>query len=315
MVSAARPVAESKVPHLGDLRAQVAGVLLSLHPGDRVPTVRSLARDFGVSVGATQGALARLEEMGAVHIQPRGRMGAYMHSRSIGKLWLEAEREPLIVALPLPNTQHVNGLATAVKALFADADVPSFCVFMRGSRQRFEALRQGRCHIAVMSALAAEERLPDETIVLELPAETLVAAHRVYFAERAGEHPSTRRLRVILDRDSADFQRIAEVEFGRLDVDWVPGTYNQLNRLLREDQADAGIWDIEEDVGRLQPAVLNRPLSPHAIDALRGRDTKATFVAKFGADSVRAVVTGALRADRLTAIQRQVIDGDRVAEY
>jgi hypothetical protein len=266
-------------------------------------------------VGAVQAALVRLEEIGAVQIEPRGRRGTFLRQRSLGKLWLEAEREPLIVALPLPNTQHVNGLATGVRALFADAGVPSFCVFMRGSRQRFQALRQGRCHVAVMSALAAEERLPSETIMLELPAETLVAEHRVYYVDRMRENASDRQLRVILDHDSADFQRIAEIEFGLLGVDFVAGSYNQLNRLLREDQADAGVWDVEEDVGRMQPPVLNRPLSPRTLEILRGRDTRATFVAGIDADSVRDVVTAVLRPDKIVAIQREVIDAERVAEY
>ena len=302
-------------PRSGDLRSQVARMLLSLQPGDRVPTVRSFALAFAVSVGAAQAALARLEEMGAVQIQQQGRLGAYLRSRSVGALWVEAEREPLIVALPIPNTRHVNGLATAVKALFAEAEVPSFCVFIRGSRQRLEALRHGRCHIAVMSALAAEERLPDETIVLELPGGTLVEEHRVYYVEREGKSAPDRRLRVILDRDSADFQRIAEIEFGLREVDYVPGTYNQLSRLLRENRADAGIWDVEEDVGGVGPSVHNRPLSPRALEILHGRDTKASFVASFSADTVRTVVTAALRPDRMTSIQREVIDGDKVPEY
>ena len=314
-MSAPRRAAGEAVPGGGDLRSQVARVLLSLQPGDRIPTVRALALALGVSVGSAQAALARLEEVGAVHIQPQGRLGAYLRTRSIGVLWVEAEREPLIVALPIPNTRHVNGLATAVKALFWEAGVPSFCVFIRGSRQRLDALRQGRCHVAVMSALAAEERLPDETIVLELPGGTLVEEHRVYFIERTGDSAADRRLRVILDRDSADFQRIAEIEFGSREVDYVPGTYNQLNRLLRENRADAGIWDVEEDVGRVEPSVHNRPLSTRALEVLRARDTKATFIASFGAVAVRAVVTAALRADQIASIQREVIDGDRAPEY
>ena len=298
-----------------DLSARVAGALLAVTPGDRLPTVRALARTNNVSVGAAQAALAGLERIGAVEIEQRGRQGAFLLTRSIGLLWTEAEHEPLITAMPLPNTQHCNGLATAVKSLLADAGVPAFCVFIRGSRQRLEALRRGRAHVAVMSALAAEERLPTESIVLELPAQTLVAEHRVYYVDPSPAGDGRRPLRVMLDRDSADFQRLAEIEFAGGDVEFIEGTYNQLNRLLREDRADAGIWDVEEGLAALPPPILSRPLSERSLALLRERNTRATFVARSGDDAVRIVLAATLKPADFLRIQREVISGERVAEY
>lgn len=299
----------------GDLSAEVARTLLTLAPGDRLPTVRMLAEANSVSVGAAQAALAGLERVGAVEIDQRGRQGAFMRKRSIGLLWTEAEREPLIAAMPLPNTQHCNGLATAIKSLLVDAGVPAFCVFIRGSRQRLEALRRNRAHFAVMSALAAEERLPTESIVLELPAQTLVQEHRVYYVDRSGGGVDGRRMRVMLDRDSADFQRLAEIEFGDGDVEFIEGTYNQLKRLLREDRADAGIWDVEEGLAGLPPPILSRPLSERSLALLRERNTRATFVARSGDEAVRNVLAAALKPAEFLRIQREVISGERVAEY
>jgi len=300
---------------MGRLSSQVARLLLALAPGDRLPTVRTLAETNHVSVGAAQAAVAGLERVGAIEIDQRGRQGAYLRRRSFGLLWTAAEGEPLIAAMPLPNTQHCNGLATAVKSLLADAEVPAFCVFIRGSRQRLEALRHGRAHVAVMSALAAEERLSTESIVLELPAQTLVQEHRVYYVDRPHHGLDGRRLRVMLDRDSADFQRLAEIEFAGNEVDFVDGTYNQLNRLLREDRADAGIWDVEEGLVSLPPPILSRPLSDRTLRFLRERNTRATFVARSGDDAVRSVLAATLKPVEFVRIQREVIAGERVAEY
>jgi hypothetical protein len=285
-----------------------------LAPDDRLPTIRTLAHANGVSIGAAQGALAGLESRGAVQIEQRGRRGAFLLRRSLGLLWTEAYGEPLIVAMPLPNTQHCNGLATAIRSLLSDAGVPTFCVFVRGSRNRLDALRRRRAHVAVMSALAAEERLPTESIVLELPTQTLVYEHRVYYVDRAGDG-SPKCLRVVLDRDSADFQRLTEIEFGNTDVEFIEGTYSQLHRLLREDRADAGVWDVEEGVIALPPPILSRPLSDRALEIIKGRNTRATFVAASADHAVRSVLTAALKPEVLLQIQREVISGERVPEY
>jgi hypothetical protein len=296
-----------------DLVAILAREFLGLHTGDRIPTVRAIAKHHGVGVGSAHGALARIEEMGAVEVDRRGRNGAFLRRRNVGTLWFLAEREPLIVALPLPNTPHCNGLATAVTSLLRDAHVRCYCAFIRGSRQRLQALRDGRCHVAVMSALAAEERLPTEAIALELPVETLVAEHRVYYLERQTRKSGP--VRVMLDRDSADFERLAEIEFRDNDVTFVEGTYNQLGRLLRDDLADAGIWDVEEGLSRLPPPILSRPLSDRSLAELRGRNTRATFVVRGDEDPVRYLVGAVLDPQTILGTQREVISGDRIAEY
>jgi DNA-binding transcriptional regulator YhcF (GntR family) len=74
-----------------DLLARIAGVVLGANPGDRLPTLRSLAADHGVSVGAAQAALARFEAIGAVQIESRERQGAILRQRVIGAMWFEAE--------------------------------------------------------------------------------------------------------------------------------------------------------------------------------------------------------------------------------
>jgi hypothetical protein len=295
------------------LLAELAREFLGLNVDNRLPTVRAIARHHVVSVGTAHSALARIEEVGAIEVDRRGRNGAFLQRRDVGALWFLAEREPLIVALPLPNTPHCHGLATAVTSLLRDAHVRCYCVFIRGSRQRLQALRDRRCHVAVMSALAAEERLGTEVIALELPVQTLVAEHRVYFAER----PATagNRVRVVLDRDSADFERLAEIEFRGAQVEFVEGTYNQLGRLLREDLADAGIWDVEEGHTRLPPPIRSRPLSDRSLAELRGRNTRATFVAPANHDSVRHVIAAALDSQAILRIQQEVMAGDRTAEY
>ena len=185
-----------------ELRRRVAGTLLGIEPGQRLPTIRQLASRHRASIGATQETLARLEAEGGVAIDRRGRLGATLRSRSIGALWAAAEGVPLIVSLPLPNTPRTEGLATAIKSLLTDAGVEVYLVFSRGSRHRLVELRQGRCHLVVLSALAARELCGSgERVLLELPAPSFVREHRVYYADRAEGMNGPPR--VVIDRDRA----------------------------------------------------------------------------------------------------------------
>ena len=57
-----------------------------------------------------------------------------------------------------------------------------FLIFVRGSRQRLQAVRDGRCHLAVMSGFAAAQLCgPEDAVVVGLPALTYNTGHRVFY--------------------------------------------------------------------------------------------------------------------------------------
>lgn len=297
-----------------ELRRRVARALLQLNDGDRLPTVRELSRSLDGSLGATQVQLVRLEDEHALVVERRGRNGSFLIGRDLGALWLASERTPLIIGLPLPSTPRIHGLATAIKTLFGEAGVDNYLVFVRGSRNRLGALRLGRCHIAVMSSLAANERRKRvEPVVLELPAGSFVREHRVYFLASRGEE--SRMPRVIIDRDSADFVTLTNLEFGEK-AEPVEATYMQFSRLLRERRVDAAILDIEEVDGSLPSFVTSRALSTRVLTEVGGANTRAAFVSRNPvAASVSQLVRACLIPERVLAIQEEVISGARVPEY
>lgn len=65
----------SPVPPYEQLRAQIAGLIAvgSLHPDDRLPSVRQLAADLGLATGTVARAYRELEQAGSV--EGRGRHG------------------------------------------------------------------------------------------------------------------------------------------------------------------------------------------------------------------------------------------------
>jgi hypothetical protein len=290
----------------------IARSLLGVREGERIPTVRDLAARFGASVGATQAVLARFESDGVVTFDRGRRRGVTIRTRSLGRLWEVAEGMPFVVALPLPTTPTTNGLATAIKAQLAAADVDAFLVFIRGSRRRLEDLRRGQCSAAVMSVLAARERdATDQVVVLDFPPGSFVREHRVFYIEpRDGQLP-----RVIVDRDSADFQTLAELEFPAGTAQFVPANFMQFRRLLHERRADVAILDVEEADGRLPEFVRDRPLSTRVQETIHGENRRAAIVAQRSRESVQKVLYEALQPEELLRIQREVVDGIRVPEY
>ena len=50
---------------------------------------------------------------------------------------------PLLLALSLPSTERINGLATAIRSSLGAAGVETYLMFIRGSRPRIAALGQG----------------------------------------------------------------------------------------------------------------------------------------------------------------------------
>ena len=91
-----RPVADI-VPELA------RDMLLSPDPPIRLPTVRELAVRHRASLSSVHAALGGLRDSGAVKVETRGPLGAFLVERSIGRLWEAAEGGPLVIALPLAS--------------------------------------------------------------------------------------------------------------------------------------------------------------------------------------------------------------------
>ncbi len=295
-----------------DLRRELARDILDVDVGERLPTVRTLAARYGTSLASIQSALARFEVDGAISVVRRGRLGTYLAARSLSGLWVAAEDAPLILALPLPSNLRGQGLATGIRMLVEEAGIDIFMTFVRGSRNRLRALAEARCHVVVLSTLAASISPDPRLDVVDLPVQTFAEERRVFYVRDRGP---ARRPRVVIDRDSADLQYITELEFGQQDVDFIPAVYMQSVRLIEAGQADAAVWDLDETTRRLPPHVASRPLSPRVREIIGERDTRAALVTRRDDAAARMMVEQVLQPDRIVAIQRSVLSGERVPGY
>jgi len=306
--------AQTTARPLTDIVPELARRFLTTpEPPSRLPTIRDLARDHHSSLASIHVAMGRLEEAGGIVVETRGRLGAFLVDRSIGRLWAIAESGPLVIALPLASSPRYEALATAIKQLLTNAGLEVFLIFVRGSRQRLQAVRDGRCHLTVMSSFAASELCgPEDALVLELAPDSYNTGHRVFYA---AAEPDPHPLRVIVDRHSADQQLLTALEFNGADVTLVPAMPAQISRLLANGQADAAVWTVDEmQVGRPE-GILDRPLSPAVREQIGDRMTRAVLVGRALDASVMRAVTAPIESAAIAQIQLDVLAGRVVPEY
>jgi hypothetical protein len=299
---------------ISDLVPELAGRFLTADmPPSRIPTIRQLARDHGSSLASVHAAIGRLEETGAIRIETRGRLGAVLVERSVARLWAVAENGPLVISLPLASSPRYEALATAIKQLLTASGLEVFLIFVRGSRQRLQAVRERRCHLTVMSSFAAGELCgPEDSVVVELAPDSYNTGHRVFYS---AANPDTHPLRVIVDRHSADQQLLTALEFTGPDITLVPAMPAQIARLLANGQADAAVWTVDEmQVGRPE-GILDRPLSPAVRTQIGDRMTRAVLVGRAVDAEVLRAITTPIRRSAVAEIQADVLAGRVVPEY
>jgi hypothetical protein len=299
---------------LADLVPTLAREFLAAPPPPaRLPTVRGLAHVHHASLSSVHAAIGRIVETEAVVIENRGRSGAFLVARSMDRLWSLAEGgRPLIIALPLASSPRYEALATALKLILTRTTEDVFLIFVRGSRQRLEAVRDGRCHLAVMSGFAASQLCgPDDAVVVQLPAMTYNTGHRVFYTASEGPGP----LRVVIDQHSADQQLLTALEFPGRGVRLVTAMGMQTARLLAEGRADAAVWTIDEMRVRWPDGVLDRPLSPAVREQIGDIDTRAVLVGKAADRAVLEAMTAGIDGDEVERVQLDVLAGRMVPEY
>jgi hypothetical protein len=281
--------------------------------GSRLPTVRALAREHRSSNSSVHAAIGQLEQGGAIRIETRGRAGAFLVERSIDRLWAMMRTGPLVIALPLASSPRYEALATAIKQLITNAGLEVILMFVRGSRQRLKAVREGRCHLAAMSSFAASElRDAGETVVMELLPNSYNTGHRVFYtASSEGAQP----VRIVVDRHSADQQLLTALEFADRQLVTLPAMTGQIARMLESGQADAAVWTIDEMQTRWPAGVLDRPLSPAVRERIGDRDTRAVLVSRSSDASILRAVCAALDPAEVERIQLDVLAGRTVPEY
>lgn len=297
-----------------ELDKYLANYLLSLNEGDQLLSTRELAESSGASLGSISAVLNHLEEIGAVTINRRGRLGSFLEQRALGKLWSIIANGPMVISLTLPSFPKCEGLATAIYSLLNSAGVETYLIFIRGSFNRIKALRGGHCHAAVISALAADELSGrDEEVAIRLPPQSFVTDHRVFY--RRKKRDDSKPLVVGFDPDSFDLKYLTELEFADTEVNYHPMPFTQIDLHLGKSVVDAALSNVDHLERLLSKEITSRPLSPKVQSLIGDRDTSAVLLMKTGEDATRIILQEILKPEKILEIQQKVVDGLMVPRY
>lgn len=297
-----------------EVTKKLAAYFLSLQNGESIQSVRNISRTMQASLGLISQSIAEIEESGAVSIERRGQLGSFINDISIGKLWLLAVGEPLVIAHTLPSNRRYEGLAAAIKQSLSNAGIETYFIFIRGSRTRIKALRDHRCHIAITSLFAAQGLCqPSESVVLSLPVGSFVGAHQLF--TRGNSMASDKPLTAAIDPDSYDQMRLSEIEFQGRDIEFKKITFMNILQYLSTNQVDIAIWTEDDMQSHLGAAIIKHPLSAHTQAAANSTDTQAALIARSGDSIVSAVIKKVLVPAELLATQLSVINGTIIPEY
>ncbi|MFE7568001.1 GntR family transcriptional regulator YhfZ [Streptomyces sp. NPDC057539] len=295
---------------------QLAVLLLNHEPETRLPRVRDFAVELGVGNGTVQAALQLLENAEAIETTARGHLGTFLVRSDRSILWRLSGLGTLLAAMPLPYSRRYEGLATGLRSAFEEAGAPFAITFMRGAGARTTALLEGKVDLVVLSRFAADRLIEDHPVelVADLGPATYVGAHGLLV--RRGSDPETPGLRVAIDHASEDQRMLAERAFaGRSDIEWVEASYMQLRELFEHDRADATVWNLDEVQGLLGTSVDVLPLGDEVTRDLSLRNSRAAIIGRTEGAKALGAVRESLDLSVVTALQAEVLRGERTPSY
>lgn len=297
-----------------ELIEALGGFFLAIRDGESIPSIRELSGRFKTSTGTISNVIHDLEELDAVKILRRGKLGSFLEHKSEAKLWRTISDGPLVISLTMPTFPKCEGLATAIYCLLNDAGIETYLIFIRGSYNRIKALRDRRCHATVMSTLAAKELAGSrEEIILTLPAKLFVSDHRIFF--RNAIDLGDANIRVAMDKDSYDLKYLTEIEFPRNQEEYFQITLMQIGNYLVDGDVDAAIWNSDHMEPLITDDISSRPLSPKTKTLIGDDDSSAALVTRSSDIATKMILRKFLKEQSILEVQNMVITGEIVARY
>lgn len=311
-------VAETKVTGKnGAVTQRIARDLIGRKVGDRIPRVHDYASALRAGNGTIQTAMRVLQAAGAVRLESRGHLGTFIRAIDYTRLWQMAGMGQLACLMPLPgHSRRLEGLATGLRAAFAAAGLPFALVFLRGAANRATALASGHGDMAVMTRLAASAACQDGRGLVEaarLGPDTYLGRPVLLWRQAPLASPYPSGLRVGVDPDAPDQERLARAEFAGAPVQFVPVTYTHLPLRLQRgdiDVAPLAADDVPPGTG-LPVTDLTRPEARELAAAL----TEAVVVVGEDRPELVRLLQGVVDLDLVRGVQAQVVAGTLPPEY
>lgn len=297
------------------MTSKIACELLRLKEGDKIPTMPSLVKKYGVGFGTVDKALTNLKSTGVVELQSKGQVGTYLIKKDFKKLSLLSDSGPFVAQIPLPNAIEYEGLATGLTCAFKAAGLPFSLTFKNGAKSRLENLKNGRCDFTVVSGNSAKCIDKEEFKVLrKLEQNTYYSSLYVLRRKDAGDRNSWT---VGVDSSSYDNIIFTNCEFPENEKKEFP--YYNLPYAVANGSIDAAVIHSRsllavDYVDYLNMgAILLEPLTH--IEALKEDASYASFVALKANSVVTELFEEVLDVKIINDVVRQIINRETVPSF
>lgn len=293
---------------------EIAKMLIPVESGNRIPRIDDFAQRLSLGRGTVQGGLKVLEDLHVVELKSKGHLGTYLIYKNEHLLKKVAGVGAYLGAMPLPYSKMYEGLATGLIETSEMMINRINLAYMRGAKNRIEALKDHRADFVIMSKLAAQEEMkqdPTLQMIQDFGSGTYVSSHKLFLADPKNEQ-ITDNMRVGIDYTSIDQAKITLLECEGKEVELVSVNYMQLFEQLLNGTIDAAVWNSDE---------IRAAESLKRVDF---RSEKAEQIAKKASTSVivmekRRTEIGEYLAeldiDNVKAIQHQVLHNEKLPHY
>ncbi len=290
--------------------------LLQLNPGDRLPTVSEYCTLLDTGSGTVQAAIRVLMDGGAVTLESRGHQGTYVVDINRSLLWRYSFSNVFFGSMPLPYTDRLLGLATALYEQFEQVGIPFSLAYVRGSRWRVKRLLERRTDFIVCSQfsfkLAMQEKQPIIP-VMKLGEETYNGQIMQVFS-----NPACREIRdgmqIGIDEASYDQEAITRMVCRNKNVKFIPLSYTEIFPKLRQGVIDATYWNMDE-IKEKQADLLVEPITGEGLEPIIREIKQAVILTREENTHYVPLVQDVLNLKKIQQIQQEIIKGRRIPSY
>ncbi|GGM38567.1 transcriptional regulator [Paraliobacillus quinghaiensis] len=293
---------------------KIAKELIQIDEGQRIPRVEDFVNQLSMGRGTVQGAYKVLEEIDAIQLESRGHLGTFLRTKKVQLLKEVAGIGPLMGAMPLPYSLFYEGLATGLIEVSESLIYPINLAYMRGAKQRQEALISRRYDFVVMSQLAAElemEHNRNLQIALNLGPRTYVTKHQIFMSDSSNDFIKS-GMRIGVDHTSIDQSKLTLLECEGMDVELVAVTYMQLFEKLVNGDLDAAVWN-SDDARTFKKLKRVDFRSEKAKAIAEKASTSVVLIEKDRTDVLDYLLE--LNKEKVIEIQQLVINHKKIPKY
>ncbi len=286
--------------------------LIEKNVGDKIKSISDYYQDFGVSRGTVQNSFSYLKDVGAIEVNPRGRLGTFISCIDKKKMFEIYGDNKFIGVMPLPYSSIYEGLATAIFIESQKKDIDLQMAFMRGAESRIEMLLKGNYDFVIMSKLSGDyylEKNKELKSVTSFGPGTYVKKHIIILNKRYNEIEDGMKFGV--DNSSRDMVILTKHECRNKKVQFINLPYMQLLSKVISGEIDGAVINADN----IKAAVDNVTIKEIDIQFFNENDTEAVVIAKNDNKIIFELFKNFVDNDSIIKIQDDVINGEMLPIY